>query len=162
MTDDLPPIIVGSAGLTGRPSVRPVETEPLEYDDDGRLIVPAPQAVGKAMPPSCLRVLSSPLPDDRGGGCAIGCPGRQRDGGCLLDIVKSAAAQGVEWSFELVHDGETVWWDYAGPELAPIPEPEEEPGPSFECPHCGEHNEQDTANFHYWCARCGKNARDAA
>lgn len=166
MSDEqLPPSIVGAAGLTGRPQLppRPSEMdEPDGFDESGDPVWDKPRAVGRAMPSNCLRVMSSPLPPDRGGGCAISCPGRQRDGGCLVDVVRAADAQGVaEWGFELVHEGETVWWDYVGPELVPLEVPVvAEEIPWFKCPHCETVNEQDPANFHYWCKRCGLNAND--
>lgn len=155
------PIIIGSAGLTGRQQiVRDSELE-VETDDEGRAILPPPKQVGKAMPPNCRRVLSSPLSIDRGGGCSTDCPGRQRDGGCLLDVVRAAEAQGIDWSFEIVNDGLTLWWDFVGDAPRPIPvEPIVEAPPFFICPHCGKRNEQSLSSFHYWCTGCGKNAKD--
>lgn len=94
---------------------RPVEQldEPVGYDDQGEPIWVEPRAPGKAIPSNCLRVLHSPLPVDRGGGCSLDCPGLQKDGSCLCDIVRAANAAGVEWAFEIdkngywvpVHDG---------------------------------------------------------
>ena len=114
---DLPPITLGSAGLIGRPQIaRPVELEqPDEYDDEGNPVWVEPRASGKAIPPNCLRVLHSPLGADRGGGCGIDCPGRQRDGGCLCDIVRAANDAGIDWKF--VVDERDGYWDYDGPPL---------------------------------------------
>jgi hypothetical protein len=113
MTDNLPPIMVGTAGLTGRPQrVRNEELEqPDGYLDDGTPFWDTPRAVGRAIPPNCLRVLFSPLPADRGGGCSMDCPGKQHDGGCLCDLVRDANAQGIDWSFEIDREGfwNPVW-----------------------------------------------------
>lgn len=71
-----------------------------------------------ALPSGCLRRLASPRPDELG--CGSMCEGRQRDGGCLCDIVKAANDAGVRWTFEIDRD---LYWVYTGPEL-PEPEPE--------------------------------------
>src|SRR6266404_1015950 len=107
MSEELPPMIVGAAGLTGRPQrARPEDLEePDGYDENGNPIWLEPRAVGRAIPPNCLRVLFSPLPEDRGGGCSLDCPGQQRDGSCLCDIVRSADAQDIDWSFEIDREG---------------------------------------------------------
>lgn len=182
MTDETLPGSIGTAGLTGRADPAfgnpqamrtPPELEPEETQAGSR----------PAMPASCLRAYSMPPRPDRGG-CATSwgtCPGVQRDGGCLLDIVRAAVAAGVKWRFEVdPHDG---YWDYDGD---PIPgfvterrdfgqihtrwEPGYEPADrhaaaavvlaTFECPHCHTVNTQDPANFHFWCMRCGKNAKE--
>jgi hypothetical protein len=178
VTDEIPPIL-GAAGLTGRQAI--VRVPDFDVDEEGRK-VPLTQPVG-AMPGNCRRVQSSPLPPERGGGCRSDCPGRQRNGGCLLDVVRAAITAGIrDWRFEV--DPTDLYWDYAGP---PIPgyrttrgerpgavigeweegsgptdpygyEPEEPP--SYDCPHCGTHVVQDPANFHFWCPACGKNATE--
>lgn len=166
MTENLPPTTVGSAGLTGRPQIVRLPDaldEPDGYDEHGNPIWDEPRAPGKAMPPNCLRVLNSPLPVERQGGCSLDCPGLQRDGSCLCDIVRAANEQGVDWKFEIDRDN---YWVYEGPPLAAYTPPEpfaepELPIPTFNCPHCGETNEQSHSNFHYWCLHCGKNAKDA-
>lgn len=163
MTEDPPPITIGAAGLTGRPQIqRPVELEaPDGYDEDGNPVWDTPRATGKAIPPACLRVLQ--LPEGKGE-CGLDCPGKQRDGGCLCDIVRAANAQGVDWSFEI--DARDGFWDYDGPELdlPPPGEPLYPPIPRkvsfFMCPSCRYTNEQDPDNFHYWCKNCGVNATD--
>lgn len=95
------PIVLGSAGLMGRPQVRPISTdleeEPLR-----------PEGQRASMPANCLRVLNSPLAPERGGGCQHDCPGRQRDGGCLADIVRDAGSQ---CAFEIDADG---YWVHIG------------------------------------------------
>lgn len=173
------PIVVGSAGLTGRQQIaRPAEDleEPEGYDDDGKPIWSKPRAQGRGIPATCLRVLSGPRSD----GCSVGCPGVQRDGGCLCDVVRAAVAAGVTWKFEV--DRVDGFWDYEGD---PIPgfvterrdfgqihtrwlpghEPSEpfevKPEPThfdFRCPHCGR------CEVHvlglYWCSECGLNAND--
>lgn len=116
MADELPPPSLGTSGLTGRPQIPRVPDVEQFYDEDGRLVDPPPVRA-RTMPPNCLRVLSSPLPVDRGGGCNMDCPGRQRDGSCLAEIVKAANAAGLEWEFEITRVGETIWWDYIGPEI---------------------------------------------
>lgn len=102
------PVVTGMSGLVGRKQiVRPEPEE--EFQETG------PQSMGRAMPANCLRVLHSPLPPDRGGGCSMDCPGVQRDGSCLCDIVRAANEQGVEWKFDLDKDN---YWVYVGPDLA--------------------------------------------
>lgn len=112
------PLVIGTAGLTGRPLiVRKADEleEPEGYDEAGNPIWAEPRAVCPSIPPNCLRVLHSPLPVGYGGGCSHDCPGLQRDGGCLCDIVRAANEQGVEWSFEIDRDD---YWVYVGPPLA--------------------------------------------
>ena len=107
------PRILGNAGLTGRQQV--VRVPDFDVDDEGNA-VPNRQPAG-AMPGNCRRVLSSPLPPDRGGGCPVDCPGRQRDGGCLLEVAKAAQAAGIrDWQFDV--NPVDLFWDYTGP---PIP-----------------------------------------
>lgn len=100
----------------------PLDVEELEQPDevlhDGTPVWSEPRAPGKAIPSQCLRVLNSPLPPERGGGCVnhFGgiCPGTQRDGGCLADVVKQAQADGRDWSFEInrhVGDPPEGYWD---------------------------------------------------
>lgn len=112
---ELPPTTsLGAASLMRvHTNVRPpVDVDELEQPDetlaDGTAVWTAPRAPGKAIPPQCLRVLSSPLPPERGGGCINNfgtlCPGTQRDGGCLAEIVKKAIAQGKDWKFEIVRE----------------------------------------------------------
>lgn len=162
------PQTIGAAGLIGRTKIVRIPDEyeqPDGFDPEtGDPIWGAPRAVGKAMPPNCLRVLNSPLPLDRGGGCSIDCPGKQRDGGCLCDIVRVANAQGIDWKFEV--DPRDNSWIYAGPDLAGVealdpraaPEPEEH---VFVCPHCSREVRRELGNW--WCSwdGCGKNANDA-
>jgi hypothetical protein len=103
------PVVIGMAGLVGRKQiVRPEPEE--EYQEEA-----APRSMGRAMPANCLRVLHSLLAPERGGGCSVDCPGLQRDGSCLCDIVRAANEQGVEWKFDLDKDN---YWVYAGPGLA--------------------------------------------
>jgi endogenous inhibitor of DNA gyrase (YacG/DUF329 family) len=176
------PINVGQSGLMGRSPVSHFKQDrPIEEDPEGEAVAKR-HAVG-AMPGNCRRVRSSPLPIESGGGCLALCDGRQRNGDCLLDVVRAAEAAGIKgWCFEV--DPNDGYWDYAGP---PIPgyvqergeapgavigrwEPGSEPAPifdvtpiappSYDCPHCGEHVVQDPSNLHYWCPRCGKNATD--
>ncbi len=173
--DDVPPVSIGgAAGLTGRQQIVRI---PEEYDDKD---LPN-RALGQAMPASCKRVMSSPLPVDQGGGCPYDCPGRQRDGGCLLDVVRAARAAGVRWKFDV--DPHDHYWDYDGDPIPgfetqrgdfgqihtrweeghapPDPFAVTAPEPQFfDCPHCGETNEQNPDNFHWWCGSCGKNARE--
>lgn len=114
MSDDTVPIIIGNAGLVGRQQIArtPLIVYEDEDDEDGRP-VQKPNAVG-AMPGNCRRVLYSPLPLDRGGGCDSGCGGFQRDGRCLLDVVKAAVAAGVDdWQFQI--DPVSLFWEYCGP-----------------------------------------------
>jgi hypothetical protein len=99
------PEIMG-AGLTGRRQiVRDVE---LPVDEDGYEI----PVESKAMPSPCIRTMQI------GCDCPVDCPGRQRDGSCLADIVRRANQHGIDWMFEVSHQGERLWWDYSGP---PIP-----------------------------------------
>ena len=108
--------LLGNAGLTGRQEV-------VRVPDGDELMEPVVHAPAQVMPPNCLRVFQSP----RGGSCAesggygfVGpCAGLQEDGGCLIDIVRRAQAQGVEWAFEVAWDeyGNQTW-RYAGPPLA--------------------------------------------
>ena len=98
------PIVIGASGLTGRPTVRPPESElePEQRGTDDQTAIPAP----------CLRNLSSPR-----GECRVDCPGVQRDGSCLCDIVRAANEQGVPWRFEI--DAIDGVWEYMGPPLQP-------------------------------------------
>jgi hypothetical protein len=91
-------------GNPGRPTVqRPTltfdELEPEPLDPEW-----AP-----ALPPSCLRVLSVPKAE-----CPLDCPGQQRDGSCLCDIVRAAVAQDVQWQFEIDRE---MYWNYVGEPL---------------------------------------------
>lgn len=161
---DQVPIIIGHAGLVGRQQiVRVPDLEPEgEAEPSGK---PMPSG---AMPGNCRRVLSSPLSVDRGGGCGGDCQGRQRDGGCLLDVIRAAQAAGIQdWRFQI--DPVDRFWEYAGPPIpgydpsAPLAEaftPPPAPLPSYDCPHCHAHVEQDLLNFHYWCPDCGRNAKE--
>lgn len=177
--DELP-IVRGAAGLTGRPRIdRPAEEldQPEEDPVTGEPVWPR-RGTALAIPSTCLRVLTVPRAPCPG----VECPGQQRDGGCLCDIVRAAQTAGVEWRFEV--DPNDGYWDYAG---EPVPgltvtrsdfgrvetawdpgagpsaaEAVTEPPPSFDCPHCGEHVEQTPENFHWWCPACGKNAHDGA
>ena len=69
------------------------------------------------MPANCRRVQAT------GGRCGTpfgDCEGRQRDGGCLLDLVRAAEAAGVRWAFEIddrlpnLRVETNVFWDYCG------------------------------------------------
>lgn len=162
------PVVVGSHGLTGRQQIIRVPDPELLEDEtveiEGVYVnVPASTQPSKAIPPNCIRVLSSPLPIDRGGGCRADCPGLQKDGGCLAEIVKAANTQGVDWSFALEREGERWWWVYAGPpvDVPDLSYPGGEPVATthtFKCPHCRKKVEQDVGNW--WCPKCGKNAND--
>jgi hypothetical protein len=102
------PIVRGTSGLLGRPSVRPDTTdfiEPIGYEEDGTPIFAEPPAPGPAIPAPCLRLLHSRNPETFG--CPSDCAGRQRDGGCLCDIVREAEVAGEEWSFEIDKD---MYW----------------------------------------------------
>ncbi len=133
----------------------------------------------KAIPSNCRRVLATQLPPDVFPGyCEApvdGCPGIQRDGTCLAQIVMAAQDQGVDWEFEVNPDrndptGAHVWWDYIGPPLKPFeprlppnvpPRPPVVQEPThfeFTCPHCG--NQEVFPLGFYWCSACGKNAND--
>lgn len=83
------PIVTGASGLTGRPRVRPVADE---HDPED------PTPARPALPSGCLRRLSLP----RDTGCPDDCEGRQRDGGCLCDIVHERGGGVV---FEIDHEG---------------------------------------------------------
>lgn len=123
--EDVPPVILGAAGLTGRPLINRDHdlVQPIGEDESGAPIFAEPPQPSKAIPPNCLRILNSPLHAGRGGGCSQGCVGLQADGGCLTDIVKRAQAAGVDWLFEVSYDGYgNQVWSYAGP---PLPEPPE-------------------------------------
>jgi hypothetical protein len=109
------PIVVGPSGLTGRvPQPRPQDEPilPVGEDENGGPVYAQPPGAGPAIPAGCLRRLTLP-----GGthNCDAYCAGRQRDGGCLADVVRAAQAAGLEWRFELDPDG---FWTYAGD---PIP-----------------------------------------
>ena len=120
MSDPVPPNI-GASGLIGRPSVRPPNIDleqPVGYDEQGAPIFEQPPAEGPSIPGSCLRVLHTPLPVGQGGDCPFDCPGRQADNSCLLDIVRAAQAQDVEWSFEVKMMEWGPLWIYNGPPLA--------------------------------------------
>lgn len=110
---DLPPIVLGGVGLLGRQQVVRVPDleRPVEYDENGNPVFAQEPAPGLTIPSNCLRVLNSPLPVERGGGCKGRCPGLQEDGSCLADLVKRANAHGVRWSFDVKVDeyGEQHW-----------------------------------------------------
>jgi hypothetical protein len=63
------------------------------------------------MPSRCLQTFASLQGKECPG---VDCQGFQRDGGCLLGIVRRANAQGLTWVFEVDRDG---YWIYAGPPL---------------------------------------------
>lgn len=67
----------------------------------------APDGWRPAMPSPCLRVFSSPHPQE----CPMDCVGRQYDETCLADVVREANEAGVKWVFELDRDGR---WIYSG------------------------------------------------
>lgn len=150
-----------AGALTGRPAQRSTLPAP-DLDDAGELV--AAQSDARAIPANCLRVLNSPLPPEHHG-CRDNCAGLMRDGTCLAEVVRRANEQGVRWRFDLERDrsSDRFWWVYVGPPVDMTPPAEPVPIPeTFECPHCGRVNEQDPANFHFWCAGCGKNAQDPA
>jgi hypothetical protein len=160
--------------LAGKPRIPEVEP-----DEDGRRVMSA-----NVIPGNCRRMLSTPV----GTECDTTCGGRQRDGTCLLDIVRAAAAAGIEPIFEI--DPVGGFWDYAGPpipdvqlpprlgenvsptdeqadaRLLPVVQPMaktdhgEVVPTTYECPHCGSHIQQYLANYHFWCPVCGLNAHD--
>lgn len=108
------------------------------------------------------------------GDCQTDCPGRQEGNICLADVIRSAYEQNAPLSFDVKADPDVDprWggiWTYDGPPIdirefeshqrdgaASMPV---EPS-SFVCPHCGHENTQDPTNFHWWCASCGKNAKN--
>jgi hypothetical protein len=170
-------MIIGTAGLTGRTQIVRV---PDEYEEAEEPPLPGPARTNaeRAMPPNCRFTQNSPHHHD----CRHDCPGKQRNGGCLLDIVRAANKAGVKWRFEV--DPRDHYWDYVGPDIPgtviergpygqvyvsfePGHGPADpyavtpEPAPTFTCPFCGTENTQDPSNFHYWCAKCGKNAKAA-
>ncbi len=117
------PVIVGGHGLTGRPLVpRPQDDPilPVGEDENGRPVFAEEPAPGPTIPPSCLRLLVAPLRPDGSPRhtCDGYCPGRQPGGGCLVDIVRRAQAQGVEWRFDVIaHEDGRGEWRYAGDPL---------------------------------------------
>lgn len=115
---ELPPGIMG-AGLTGRPQVRPVDSDlerPIGEDEQGNPVYAQEAAEGASIPGQCLRVLNTPLTPGYGGECPYDCPGRQEDGGCLADLVRWANDNGVEWSFEVRLTESGPQWVYTGEE----------------------------------------------
>lgn len=95
---------IGSGGLTGRPSVRPPNLDIEALDADGNPLNPVVPSEGMSLPAGCLRVLISPLSDM---GCPGDCYGRQPDGTCLAEIIRSCQGQGIEPEFEV--DPEGYW-----------------------------------------------------
>ncbi len=79
---------------------RPVD---LIEEVDGQPVFPPP-AEGNSLPGPCLRVLTSPHPVGCGSGFGV-CPGQQRDGSCLAELVADLNARGVKWAFEVDKDG---------------------------------------------------------
>lgn len=109
MTDSPIPLVTGAAGLTGRPLLVREDTL-TEYDAEGEPVYTEPLAPGRALPAPCLRVLSG-VPRSE---CRTECPGRQQDGSCLCDVVRTANEHDVEWSFEIDSHG---YWVYNGPPI---------------------------------------------
>ena len=118
MNDEIPTII-GAAGLTGRQQV--VRVPDLDDLAEEEAVLPVG---GRTMPPSCTRCLQlgRSCLDAGALGFSGACQGLQRDGSCLAELVRGANAAGVDWAFEVVQEGDRVWWDYVG---APIPEQKE-------------------------------------
>jgi hypothetical protein len=172
MSDETPPMIRSNLpGGQMHPGL--IRADELEDPENG-----VPTLVRQSMPSTCQRVRQTQRL-----ACPSECPGRQRDGGCLLDIVKAAQAAGVEWAFE-IDTVEPFFWDYAGdpipgliterrnvgevhtrweegygpqswePEIVKVPQTV-----SFQCPHCGRQNTKPVENVNYWCDHCGKNAK---
>lgn len=98
-------------GNVGRPT-HPQQVRPApEFDEpetDG-----APVRTGVALPPGCVRVLHDPFGRLS---CVTLCPGVQRDGGCLCDVVRDCAARGVAVEFEIDADG--YWIPAVGEDAA--------------------------------------------
>ncbi|MCI4354554.1 MAG: hypothetical protein L3K06_04235 [Thermoplasmata archaeon] len=102
-----------TGGLTGRAPVRPVRVPP---DEDTLAARPDPDGPWMpSLPSRCLKVLNTITPQDEDGQCSPECPGRSIDDTCILDTVRRALAQGVEYHFEIDRDG---FWYYDGPPLA--------------------------------------------
>lgn len=110
------PASIGAGGLIGRQQIARDHdlVQPISYEEDGTPVYAEPPHPGHTIPPNCLRVLNSPLPLERGGGCNHDCPGKARDGACLLEKVREANECEIEWSFDIDADG---YWFYNGPEL---------------------------------------------
>ena len=102
--------------------------------------------------------------------CLPDCPGLQQNGVCLAELVQAANEQEVRLEFDVRPriDVDPRWggewiWDGADVEVPVRTPPTNDPNAVvgwFECPHCGETNEQKAGNFHYWCGSCGKNATE--
>lgn len=100
------PIIRGSAGLVGRPRVRPIDDDlisPIGYDEQNQPIFAQAPSESLSLPGNCLRKLTSP----RGECFSSGdhCAGLSRDGTCLVDLVRAEHEAGREPKFEIDQDG---------------------------------------------------------
>lgn len=85
--------LLGNVGR-GLMSGRPLDYEELDENRES--------GTSPALPPLCLRSLQSPRPE-----CGINCPGQQRDGACLADLVREATTRGITPTFAVAPDG--VW-----------------------------------------------------
>lgn len=99
---DLPPALLGVHGAQHHYTARPV-LDPDELADPN-----APnRAPGRALPAFCQHVLTTPHGRAQ---CSVECPGWQRDGSCLLDIVRE---RGEVPRWEIDRDG---YWVVADPQ----------------------------------------------
>lgn len=85
--------LLGNAGKAVNPRPFP-EFDPQE---DG-----GPIRTGSAVPSPCAYVLHDPFGKAE---CPWSCAGRQRDGSCLCDIIKSYAEKGAVPEFWIDQDG---------------------------------------------------------
>lgn len=97
----MPPLgdMIGNAGQptqAGRPVPEPTEDEERVVHHEGWV---------PALPSPCVRKLNSPRELNCGAGSQMMCPGMQRDGSCLCDLIVAANTQGVEWTFDIDYDG---------------------------------------------------------
>lgn len=87
----------------GRPIPDPVQ--PASVTENGQAVYAQPVAEGPALPSTCLRKMHAINPMVFGGDCPYECPGRQRDGGCLVDIISERNSSGLPWVFEIDREG---------------------------------------------------------
>lgn len=111
------PMLTGYGSLISRPPVRPRSDDPpIEPigEENGQPVFAVPPGEGPAIPTHCMRRLGAFRPMD----CQMECEGRQRDGSCLVDVIRECVAEGVDWTargvFELDKDR---FWTYKGPAL---------------------------------------------
>lgn len=78
--------------------------EPVGVDDEGAPVFAQEPADGRALPSGCQRKLA--MPEGRGEcGWQNNCPGLQRDGGCLCDVVRAEHLAGRAPEFDVDADG---------------------------------------------------------